>query len=104
MDKVRQALGEDSHRARTLLLVDRAPEGESYARLSEALPRLQVLTGGPTGLPSDLRAAFEAGAPPWGRTFIVDPHGNLMMVYPAGTDPKWVLIDMRRLLKASQIG
>lgn len=104
MDKVRQALGEDSHRAQTLLLVDRPAAGEGFGPLREALPRLLVRTGGAQGLSAGLKDIFHADAPPWGRTYIIDPLGNVMMVYPAGTDPKWVLIDLRTLLKASQIG
>lgn len=104
MDKVRQALGEDSQRAQTLLMVDRPDERSRPDLLIGELPRLRVMTGGARGFPPSLRALFDIEAPPWGRTFIVDPLGNLMMYYPAGSDPKWVLIDMRRLLKASQIG
>ncbi len=104
MDKVRQALGEDSNRAQTLLLVDRPAAGDGFAPLREALPRLLVRTGGTGGLGDDVKDIFHADASPWGRTYLVDPLGNVMMVYPAGTDPKWVLIDLRTLLKASQIG
>jgi len=104
MDKVRQALGEDSNRAQTLLLVDRPAASEGFDALREALPRLLVRTGRAGGLSPELKDIFHADAPPWGRTYIVDPLGNVMMVYPAGTDPKWVLIDLRTLLKASQIG
>ncbi|MDZ7751697.1 MAG: hypothetical protein U5S82_08540 [Gammaproteobacteria bacterium] len=107
MNKVRQALGEDSHRAQTLLLVDRpvaGDVGEAFRALREELPRLLVRTGGTDGLAGEFTESFNVDAAPWGRTYLVDPLGNLMMVYPAGTDPKWVLIDLRTLLKASQIG
>lgn len=39
-----------------------------------------------------------------GYVYIIDPLGNLMMFYPADFDPYGVLRDLRRLLKASQIG
>ena len=38
------------------------------------------------------------------RLYIIDPAGNLMMSYPAGADPSQIKKDIKRLLKASQIG
>jgi len=39
-----------------------------------------------------------------GRLYIVDPLNNLMMYFPAGFDPDDFMDDMRRLLRASQVG
>ena len=36
--------------------------------------------------------------------YLVDPHGNVMMRWPATAEPKRMLGDLKRLLKASQIG
>lgn len=38
------------------------------------------------------------------RFYIIDPAGNLMMSYPATADPNRIKKDIKRLLKASQIG
>ena len=38
------------------------------------------------------------------RLYIIDPAGNLMMSYPASADPSLIKKDIKRLLKASQIG
>jgi len=38
------------------------------------------------------------------RIYMIDPAGNLMMSYPAGAEPAQINKDIRRLLKASQIG
>lgn len=38
------------------------------------------------------------------RFYIIDPTGNLMMSYPATADPSAIKKDIKRLLKASQIG
>lgn len=38
------------------------------------------------------------------RFYIIDPAGNLMMSYPAEADPNVMKKDIKRLLKASQIG
>jgi len=39
-----------------------------------------------------------------GRIYVVDPLGNLMMSYPAGTAPKGIVHDLERLLRLSHIG
>jgi hypothetical protein len=36
--------------------------------------------------------------------YIVDPNGNLVFSYPLDINPKLLLADLKRLLKASQIG
>jgi hypothetical protein len=36
--------------------------------------------------------------------YLADPHGNVMMRWPASPDLKRMLEDLKRLLKASQIG
>lgn len=38
------------------------------------------------------------------RFYIIDPTGNLMMSYPSSADPNIMKKDIKRLLKASQIG
>ncbi len=48
---------------------------------------------------------FEGVAPDAaGRSYLVDPLGNLMMSYPADIDPKGMLKDLKRLLRLSHIG
>lgn len=39
-----------------------------------------------------------------GALFLVDPHGNIPMLYPADTAPKGLLHDIKHLLRVSQIG
>jgi hypothetical protein len=39
-----------------------------------------------------------------GHIYLADPHGNVMMRWPANPDLKRMLADLKRLLKASQIG
>ena len=46
-------------------------------------------------------AASTAQAP---RVYLIDPLGNLMMVYPAGAKAKGMLEDLKRLLRLSSIG
>jgi hypothetical protein len=53
--------------------------------------------------PALLARFAEPGAPPE-RIYLVDPLGNLMMRFPRDPDPKLMMKDLSRLLKASQIG
>lgn len=39
-----------------------------------------------------------------GSLYLVDPHGNIMMTYPAGASPSKIFKDLTKLLKVSQIG
>ena len=39
-----------------------------------------------------------------GRIYISDPLGNLMISYPADINPKGILKDLKKLLRASRIG
>ena len=46
----------------------------------------------------------DGGAQHAHRVYLVDPLGNLMMLYPLDATPKGMLQDMKRLLQLSQIG
>jgi len=50
------------------------------------------------------RALFPAAADDGPRIYIVDPHGNLMMSYPATGAARGLLKDLERLLRLSSIG
>jgi hypothetical protein len=45
-----------------------------------------------------------AGKVEGAQLWIVDPHGNLVLRYPAGSKGKAILDDLRYLLKISLIG
>jgi len=96
MRQVRLALGVNASRVARVFLADdgRAPDGADAA----AFPGMEraVLPPG-TAL---------AGGPAWdrGHVYLVDPHGNVMMRWRAEDDPKGMLRDLERLLRASQIG
>ena len=65
------------------------------AELRAGYPQLQRLA-----LDVERYPEPEAGAQLW----IVDPHGNLVLRYGAGSNGKQILEDLRYLLKLSQIG
>lgn len=94
--QVRLALGRDASRVARVFVVD-----------DLATPDPAVLEGHP-----DLAVALTPkgmNLPPGAANdrahiYLVDPRGNVMLRWPAGMEPKRVLSDMKRLLKASQIG
>ena len=91
MRQVRLALGVNASRVARVFLADdgRAPDGTALA----AFPGME-------------RAVLPAGTAAWDRrhVYLVDPNGNVMMRWRAGDDPKGMLRDLERLLRASQIG
>jgi len=90
--QVRLALGRDASRVeRVLVLGERRP----------VVPDLQEFEG--------TKVAIDPGAAPGpthdpGHIYLVDPRGNVMMRWPAAADAGRMLGDLKRLLKASQIG
>jgi len=51
-----------------------------------------------------LLAAFPTAVDGLPGIYIVDPHGNLMMSYPASGSARGLLKDLERLLRLSNIG
>jgi cytochrome oxidase Cu insertion factor (SCO1/SenC/PrrC family) len=96
MRQVRLALGREAGRVERVFVVDdlRRPG----ARLLEEFSGTRLALT-PTGL-----ALPAGGANDRAHVYLVDPRGNVMMRWPAGADRKRMLGDLKRLLKASQIG
>jgi cytochrome oxidase Cu insertion factor (SCO1/SenC/PrrC family) len=94
--QVRIALGRDASRVERVFVIDDLAPVD--AKLVAEHPGLSLATtpkgaSPPPGVVND-RAHI----------YLVDPRGNVMMRWPGGIEPKRVLADMKRLLKASQIG
>ena len=68
------------------------------AKLEREYPRLGRYPLDPQAY--DKASGTASGAQLW----LVDPHGNLVLRYPAGSDGKAILDDLRYLLKISLIG
>lgn len=96
MRQVRLALGRDAARVeRVFVSDDSKPLPQAVLAAHEGLVALSP----PLGLvlppvPLNDRAHF----------YLADPEGRVMMRFPANADPKKLLGDLKRLLKASQIG
>ena len=94
--QVQLALGRRASRVvRVYIVDDQAPAEAGLMREFEGT----VVAATPRG--ANLPAGAGADR---SHIYLVDPHGNVMMRWPASADPKRMLRDLERLLKASQIG
>lgn len=102
MRQVRTALGKEMDRVeRVWLLTDAGRPDEA---LLKQHPGLHVVRAERSALLVQLDAAAGAGADTARAVMTIDPLGNLMMRFPADPEPKRMLKDLERLLKASRIG
>ena len=51
-----------------------------------------------------LARLFPASGRPFDHVYVVDPRGNVMMRFPRDPEPRSMIKDLQRLLKASQVG
>lgn len=100
MRRARLALDKDAARVKRVLLHAGACCEPGFGA---GEPDLLVLaSAGPDG--ARLREAFPPAADGGRGIYIVDPHGNLMMSYPASGAASGILKDLERLLRLSHIG
>jgi hypothetical protein len=101
---VRLALERDATRVQRVLLIDAGccdPGWLAAEQPDLVAARLEAHAG------ERLLAAFpDYGAPvaAAGRTYLVDPLGNLLMSYPPGADRAGILKDLKQLLRLSHVG
>jgi len=103
--QIRLSLGRDMGRVQRILLTPEAEAQDEFFR--EEHPDLTVFPIDDPRAESFLEQfELEDGVSPTesGRLYIVDPLDNLMMYFSPGFDPDDFMDDMRRLLRASQIG
>ena len=98
--RVRLALDKDAPRVRRVLLHDGACSGVAFPSRDADL--LVLAAAGPQV--RALLAAFPPAVDGTTGIYVVDPHGNLMMSYPASGSTRGLLKDLERLLKLSHIG
>lgn len=101
--KIRVALGKDMPRVHTLLVLSEPPS----AALRRWLDRTRVVTHEAVA-DAPTRAVFTSAFPTYPATqpavYLIDPLGNLVMRYGPEVAPNGILLDLRRLLKYSEIG
>ncbi len=98
--RVRLALAKDAPRVQRVLL--HAGQCASIEFASRDADLLVLAASGPAG--DAIRAQFPPAAGGGLGIYIVDPHGNLMMSYPASGSAHGLLADLERLLRLSNIG
>jgi hypothetical protein len=99
MRQVRRAQGRDMDRvARLWLLTDSVQPGP------ELLKAIEGTIVAPRGGIDAANGAFPAEGSVTNHIYLVDPLGNLMMRFPREPEPKRVINDLKRLLKASSFG
>lgn len=99
--QVRLALGKDMGRVQRLYVVSESNEDKDDTFFASH-PGLEVASANRGWLRTFSLSAEEAA--PQQRIFVVDPRGYLMMHYAATAEPKGILKDLKRLLKASRVG
>lgn len=94
--QVRLALGRDAARVERVFVVDdgRRPDAALLAAFAGT-----VVAMSPPGAALPPGAAHDRA-----HIYLVDPRGNVMMRWPAAAEPRHLLDDLKRLLRASQIG
>jgi len=97
---VRVALDKDAGRVRRVLL--HGGRCTSFEFPSQDADLLVLSAAGPGG--RAFREQFPPAVDGGHGIYIVDPHGNLMMSYPAAGSARGLLKDLERLLQLSSIG
>jgi hypothetical protein len=96
LGRVRLALDKDADRVRRIFVHD---GGCTASDLGSGEPDSRLYFA-----PGDFLAQFPASVDGEAGIYIVDPHGNLMMSYPASGSARGLLKDLERLLRLSSIG
>jgi hypothetical protein len=97
--QVHRALGRHQNRVRILLLLSGQADPSTISGLLETYSEFQLIEDPSGRLETVLQKT--GGAP--GTVYLVDPLGNIMMSYAAGSDPNHIKQDLKRLLTWSKL-
>jgi hypothetical protein len=100
--QVHLAAGRNRHRIRLALL----HSGEDPVSLQQIYASFHLLEDPAGGLRRTLESVgsrFRPAKAARGATYLIDPHGNVMMFYAAGFDPNDLKTDLQRLLTWSKL-
>lgn len=101
------AQGKNQPRIRRMLILADNSFRNSAVKIRMDYPDLTIVGGSKMAVRNFVEQfRLPAGSPleDKGRVYIIDPLGNLMMSYPAGSDPTGIRKDLSRLLYVSHIG
>ena len=105
MRQIHIALGKEAHRVQRLA-VSGEPDGIATF-IGDDYPRLTLASGSEADLNAlygQFNQAVRAMPAQVDSMYLVDPLGNLMMRFSPDLDPRGILKDIKRALRASQIG
>ena len=102
--QVHKASGRDQRRIRIALLVGKPHAPQTINEILELYPRFQLVES-PGGAFEPVLERIAAGfsQAPDGSSYLIDPIGNIMMFYAAGSDPNHLKKDLKRLLTWSKL-
>ncbi|TKC89821.1 cytochrome C oxidase subunit I [Trinickia terrae] len=100
MRQVRATQGAERERVLTVWL--RTDAGAVPDAIARAYPDTRKFAADPAAIAAWLPA--DAGTSDADHIYLVDPNGNLMMLFPKNPDPSKIKSDVTRLLKWSSIG
>jgi cytochrome oxidase Cu insertion factor (SCO1/SenC/PrrC family) len=98
--QIRKAMGVNRQVIKPIILLKTPEALDSLdVMLKEGFPQLAVVSEQNDSTEKFITAFTSTTESIENSIFMIDPFGNLMMVYPAGTDQKGMLDDLKRLLK-----
>jgi cytochrome oxidase Cu insertion factor (SCO1/SenC/PrrC family) len=104
--QIHRASGRQQFRIRLALLLDESSPSDQAQTLLAIYPKFHLITD-PSGLLSEALAGIQQNlsgqAGPAKGVYMIDPLGNIMMYYQAGSDPNYIKQDMKRLLTWSKL-
>lgn len=101
--QIRKAMGVNRQVIKPIVLLSNQDALKPLAvNLDNDFPQLAVITQQTDDTLKLLKTFTATKHPIENSIFMVDPFGNLMMVYPAGSDQKGMLKDLQRLLKVNK--
>jgi cytochrome oxidase Cu insertion factor (SCO1/SenC/PrrC family) len=102
--QVHRAAGRNQDRVRIALVVQGRMSGKTLANLSTVYPQFTLISDPDGLLNKTLASADDAvGNRGDGTTYLVDPPGNLMMLYSTESDPHELNKDLKLLLTWSKL-
>jgi len=104
--QIHRASGRQQFRIRLALLLDESSPADQAQSLLAIYPKFHLIRD-PSGILSEALAGIQQNlsgqAGPEKGVYMIDPLGNIMMYYKAGSDPNFLKQDLKRLLTWSKL-
>jgi cytochrome oxidase Cu insertion factor (SCO1/SenC/PrrC family) len=100
--QVNKAVGKNAYRLRRLIVHLDAPDAEFFELISEEYPEARRLYADRQTIMAALQAI--GAQPDASDIYLMDPLGNIMMRFTGDMPGKWLIHDLNKLFKVSQIG